>query len=370
MDDFTGSTDRTLPFSVIPPSRLTREEVSCLKTALALVVVKRRLDHQQQNKPKNPNSQNDNGASNTTHGAGGGKHPTSLCSLLIPPLTQASYSTTGGDSAASVPPNPTPPPPSTSNTPLPLPLPQVLLDDKEWATHLDHMMRVAQSIQPGGVNTKVDQYRSVIANIVRTMTSVLATCPQDDEHVEQWMYSYLVFLGEDGVAVWTDILYASQEKSLLRPEDNPTLIPTMMLTVIVQVLQTLLDSDDMTKEKCPKEEEEPTQASALVEAYALKMEADQYRADDFTSVRLLAHVIRYASVESVRQCWGALGVGSLGSWSGAAAYRDLCRLRRRDSTVQDSYEAPDAPTRDALRPLWLRLWIADVYAEYHQSETS
>lgn len=149
-DDQAPAPSHTPP-TIPPPKCLNREQVACLKTALALVIVKRRYEERQREQ-----------RTNTHHTA-----VTDAASLRL------SFST----------------PLTPSSTPA-----------VHWAAHLDHMMGVA--VKAIGDAPR----RAAVATHVALQLTTLVV--EHESHVEEWMHSYLVVLQPETTAVWEAIVRA------------------------------------------------------------------------------------------------------------------------------------------------------------------
>lgn len=150
------------------PSFLTREETSCLRTALALIITKRRLEERLQNEQRKKNRQ---------------QPQTTISSQAQYTLDHwmAEYEISGKSMTSQY----TQVIPATS---------------KEWA-HLDHMMQIASQTDAK------DRFDALTTHLACKMSNLAI-----DDDMKVWLQSYLMALTESSVSIFRAILRKSAKK--------------------------------------------------------------------------------------------------------------------------------------------------------------
>jgi hypothetical protein len=316
-----------------PSGRLTQAQVGCLKTAVALVVIQRRL------KARRTHLRRESFAGQGEPG------PSSvLAQILVPARTTQSGESSSADCneitvAGSEEVG------ATRRNSKGL---------KDWVAHMDHMMAVAvrNRMDPG----KAKQYRAVIAHIASQLTSIVAPTASGPESyiqeqhdadvstVKEWIYSYLVVTDEALGDLWTEIVFESQYVRSEHTHDSPPTTPDLIVSCLVVVLQDCLN---------------------LNTRLALR------KGEDFFNLRLLASLLPLVCLEAMNDCWLHLEAGHTPvAASYATQYFDMCRQREAIASgpLAASSEASGKLT-DVSRVLFLRRELSEVFADMVKSST-
>lgn len=316
---------------VRPPGRLTQAQVGCLKTAVALVVIQRRL------KARRTHLRRESFAGQGEPG------PSSvLAQILVPARTTQSGAssstycneiTVAGSEEVG----------ATRHDSKGL---------KDWVAHMDHMMAVAvrNRMDPG----KAKQYRAVIAHIASQLTSIVAPTASGPESyiqeqhdadvstVKDWLYSYLVVTDEALGDLWTEIVFESQYVRSEHTNDSPPTTPDLIVSCLVVILQDCLNVNTR---------------------FALR------KGEDFFNLRLLASLLPLASLEAVNDCWLHLKASHTPvAASYATHYFDMCR--QREAIASGPLAASSGASGkfvDFSRVLFLRRELSEVFADIVKS---
>jgi hypothetical protein len=323
-----------------PPPCLTREQATCLKTALGFVIAKRRLKNESRQQQKGSGGRQDGLSTDSDRG----DPPPSY--EFFPPLTQwtVASSNVGAITAASA------ADPSCE-----------LSVTRTWRDDLDHMMTVAHMSREDSSKSK--QCRSVIQYIAGQLQSIAAAATKRDESGDRgqtddgapsnfdlrgWIGSHLVAVNTSTVAIWSGIACASTGLSpkLQRQGVPASLVPDLILSCLVSILKRLLDVDNGS---------------------ALEGPGNQ----GFCALRLLSHSLPLASHEAVQDCWTRLGVDhSPVACNYADLYRASCRRRRLLLANSHPSDLVDSGIMDSSRILWLRRGLWEVFSGYLETSAA